>query len=1413
MAEDESKTSKASRFLKKSKWVKVLKEREPSEDDPPAPARAGAFTLDNDVVDFLKPSTEKSKPKLDIAIARRWPEAHQVRALGEDSPGPDGPTFTKPRRRKGLTVGFAKTAPEIIGEGGDDAPDPPTEIGRRKAAMGRSVSDATPAVRSLALPMHGQPTAQARGYPPQPPEETPAAPPIRRINTSHREFSPPISRKLAAPPVGDIEPLRPSIGRVNTGLGNSTTLQTPGDDSASSNPPPSRQQPGRLDTEFQFEGRPSAAGLGSIRAHLAPESATSDEASSPVVQKRREMTRNEGMAFRRASMLVKKDSEEDEIERSSGEHEESHKPPAIARHSGDSGVYSSTEALSQSPEIGITPDAPNPVADREDTTRHLRDASPSPQHQLEPPTQSLGQDLSEREVNNHAQIPLPPPRSPLRGIYATRASPQPSMAIPIDHARDNSRSPRLSDRLFDASTSSQQSTAVYSKPNGSSSSVNRFPNRSSHSRPSSRDDGAPPRMQSAGPGSQPPYSSRVQNGASSANSPRSSLLVPGRTGASPAPLPVHRTQDYVAATTIPPPSKSPAAVLRHEEKPRPLSSSSTYSLSRPAAWSLNPTENNPAADAAFADFEARVAHMRGVFRLTAEKELSGDRCTPSMWLRAALWWYHTGKTGLEALFARRGPNERRELLTQPHVDLAKTWWILRDPLNHLDMADGEAHESDPNANMIRRSIAALKSSLKTLSLSLTKNHMLPPESSLIQGQNTQIWIEYPRFTSDVQAVLGGSVSSSVLVQDSKQAVDPYEVLPLNDTNDHFWYGRFPVEVYLHTEDLETDRVMLPCLLTVLRGRHDYQTSVTIASQSELVNIKIMPQQDRRRGLTWSDVSWEASPASMSIRLPRNFDLSVRMQERDYRALWNLSEYARKVERTMQPNSDERLVHECRLTELQYVDSSNSSSFPSEKIRGCSAFIFERTDKHVGGTGTRRLHRGYRLLLVTDPGHKTLSAVSHDICGRSPFYFEFLTDSAAGGTTAMVVRIWEAQRQCRILLVFPDAGSRQSLYNIINGLAIRSDESIVGKMVLASLNIEPASPSLSFSQSGHVALQKLNWQKLGITNSVPDDSNSRFPATIESESLRILARHDTGCITDRVNLGKGELLLRLPPSDSPSVQILRDPQEDMTVSIDTRQSHATVVNGIAEVLKTVLEQQTIRTFTFQSHSDLHAFQAAVTGCNVRFDGMAASLDISRRRMVVPIYKKWQAQSVRIQIVSQGQIVQLLAFMEEFSHADALCFQVKSTDVFETHKGDSKGKKWTVKMVDAKFTLPNREKGKDENAEEQLKNRFVNLENLEYAEEHDDITIGFDTEQGKSLSNMKLHEIAHINSGTRSRQVRACPPSCYERLSRHYAQATDMIQTTRVERIFLGTGDPRPTGREFPWWGQGKAKGQLEMFGVI
>jgi hypothetical protein len=106
-------------------------------------------------------------------------------------------------------------------------------------------------------------------------------------------------------------------------------------------------------------------------------------------------------------------------------------------------------------------------------------------------------------------------------------------------------------------------------------------------------------------------------------------------------------------------------------------------------------------------------------------------------------------------------------------------------------------------------------------------------------------------------------------------------------------------------------------------------------------------------------------------------------------------------------------------------------------------------------------------------------------------------------------------------------------------------------------------------------------------------------------------------------------------------------------------------------------------------------------------------------------------VRIQIVAnqQNTVFQLLAFMEDFAHAEALCFQIKTTDVFETIKGDGKNKRWAVKMVDAKFTLPPPQ-GKDEifSPEEKAKRRFINLEGLDYAQEHDDITVGFDSQEG-------------------------------------------------------------------------------------
>lgn len=154
-------------------------------------------------------------------------------------------------------------------------------------------------------------------------------------------------------------------------------------------------------------------------------------------------------------------------------------------------------------------------------------------------------------------------------------------------------------------------------------------------------------------------------------------------------------------------------------------------------------------------------------------------------------------------------------------------------------------------------------------------------------------------------------------------------------------------------------------------------------------------------------------------------------------------------------------------------------------------------------------------------------------------------------------------------------------------------------------------------------------------------------------------------------------------------------------------------------------------------------------------IASTFSISRRRMVVPIYKQWTANQIRIQIVEQDNIIQLLAFFENFSHADAMNFQLRVTDTYE--KSD-KGGKPSLRMVDCKFALPVEErKGEGKMGKEEgrltgwagTKRRFVCLDQIEYPGEHDDVLIGFDSAESKlhiCLPNM-CHQWIAIQSTDR------------------------------------------------------------------
>ena len=93
-------------------------------------------------------------------------------------------------------------------------------------------------------------------------------------------------------------------------------------------------------------------------------------------------------------------------------------------------------------------------------------------------------------------------------------------------------------------------------------------------------------------------------------------------------------------------------------------------------------------------------------------------------------------------------------------------------------------------------------------------------------------------------------------------------------------------------------------------------------------------------------------------------------------------------------------------------------------------------------------------------------------------------------------------------------SRQAIYNKLNGIDVREHETIVGKMALTGLNIQ----SIGVLSSGHNELASLDWQRLGVTNHFVEQGG-HMPDTVESESLRIVARHSHGCVTDRLKLDK------------------------------------------------------------------------------------------------------------------------------------------------------------------------------------------------------------------------------------------------------------------------------------------------------
>ncbi|EAW10961.1 uncharacterized protein ACLA_065970 [Aspergillus clavatus NRRL 1] len=746
---------------------------------------------------------------------------------------------------------------------------------------------------------------------------------------------------------------------------------------------------------------------------------------------------------------------------------------------------------------------------------------------------------------------------------------------------------------------------------------------------------------------------------------------------------------------------------------------------------------NQLGDTAFTDLKAYVAQYATPIRRSAEQVKPVMETSLAEWMRAAVWWFLRGKKRLES-YARSRPSSSGERtlprstvenVKQAVLDLGKALWINENIVpGHSELTRYGAMGIDAllavasttGDTRLAECLSlhqATMSHLRSLAMSIKRNNILAiiaSEEGAAVAADTSVWVRYPFFAPDVSAVLSGAATRSVLVDTSEKGTSTAHMMPLGDTSRHFSYGSMFVEACISSREDDTQEdFSISCSLSILRDRADWYVFAAITSQSELVNVMI--QSDRKKGPTWDDVEWQVRSHSMRVKLPRGFQLDVSFQEDDFKNLWNIVQYTLKTEASLAPGAGESVIFENTLKMFHCMDPAAPKSFPAEPVERCRLRLFERSATITEGTGSRSVHRGFRLTVLTSPKVKTLSNVCHILGYGTPIIFGLLRGE--DGSPALMLKVKEDGRTRSMLMTFQEAQDRNTMHALLLGMTAKEDEHKIPDIPLRAYTIEqPADKFNGQPAKAHVQFPAGN---VSVIHDSDPQAEHGYGPTILSDNLRAFIATDWGSVTDRLNLGPGELKIGLDVNNRTGLSLYRPVQQDMTLSVAENLVSPELTDKLTNFMQISMTKAMVRRFDFASLKGLHAFQAAVTGFKVLFDGLASSFMISRRRMVVPIYKKWECTLARIQVVQQEKVIQLVAFLADFSHGKCMNFVLKGTDVLENF---SRSGKFCIRLVDAKFALP---KTEDDPASD-----FVCLDMPEYPIEHDDIAIAFDSEADRS-----------------------------------------------------------------------------------
>ncbi|KAK4240843.1 hypothetical protein C8A03DRAFT_31007 [Achaetomium macrosporum] len=723
-----------------------------------------------------------------------------------------------------------------------------------------------------------------------------------------------------------------------------------------------------------------------------------------------------------------------------------------------------------------------------------------------------------------------------------------------------------------------------------------------------------------------------------------------------------------------------------------------------------------ASDDAMNAFVTRTRHLFELFRLHAESVRPLISSAPQDLARAALWWFLKGRTALEVAIRDRPStpeSQRKNEITkqQAYADLAKTYWLMEEVVP--EVAGSGRSRVDNETETVR---ATLASSLKKLAVSMKRNGFLPPEEPFLpQIVDRSIWLEYPSLSQDIKSLLWGS-SSALSQSQATSGMTILESLPLGDSATTFCFARFQVDVYLMEQGgRESQRLYLPCFLSTVRPQTQSDMAFVLASQNGVVQLRI--SGNKNAGPVWEDVRWRSENYNFEVKLPRGFMLVVQCTQQAYTTLRSMYEFSAKVHSSLYPRQDEACIFRSTLRAFQYFDNDpQARQFPKESTPNCEIALFERLFREGAATGPRTYHRGYRIAVVTGPRTKTLSGVNQSYSPQTPIQFGFLRSEA--NDPALSLKFDNGRFKGNMVLSFADEKERLRMHSLLIGTALDRGESVFGEAPLQGLWFSERYGDAR--DKGLQVLSTMAWNKVRVINY---DNDGDKPTCVLADKLRVVYEFKDGTLTDRINVAPGELKLRLDVQNPSCLMVFRQPQSDITLAVTEAKSSRDLSSGFSQALESLKQSATIRTFMFPNLNALHTFETAITGFKVLFDGVASAFAISRRRMVVPIHKKWEAGATRIQVVQQDGVAQLLAFFEDFSHGQCMGFHLKGTDVFEAF---SRGGKAGLKIDDAKFPLPKVLAPEADGAQQAADAAFLCLDLPELPGEHDDISILFDSE---------------------------------------------------------------------------------------